>query len=68
MKQSLDQRRYNLNITRKQIYEECRARNIKISYNSVSDVIANKEGVSFHFIKLIDDLLTCLEGEQNIEF
>lgn len=47
MQFSLDQRRYRLNLSRKQLHEECNRRGRKISYGAVCKTI-NEPGESLY--------------------
>lgn len=47
MQYSLDQRLYNLNMSKKELCEECNCRGRKISYNMVCRVI-NQPGDAFY--------------------
>lgn len=66
MQFSLDQRRYRLNLSRKQLCEECNLRGRKISYGAVCKVI-NEPGESLYQTeKIVLDTIAELEVERGI--
>lgn len=71
MQYSLDQRLYNLNMSKKELCEECNCRGRKISYNMVCRVI-NQPGDAFYkYEKIVSDTISELEaikGITDIEF
>lgn len=66
MQYSLDQRRYRLDISRKQLHEECNNRGRKISYNAVCQVINEPGELLHHTEKLVIDTIEELEAEKGI--
>lgn len=66
MQYSLDQRRYGLDLSRKQLWEECNRRGRKISYTAVCKAI-NEPGESLYQTeKIVTDTILELEAEKGI--
>lgn len=63
MQFTLDQRRYRLNLTRKQLWEECNRRGRKIGYNSVCKAINAPLEVDYQAKIKVSDTIAELEKE-----
>ncbi len=71
MQFSLDQRRYRLNMSCRQLWEECNRRGRTVSYDMVRKVINQSGEVLYHTEKKIVDTLAEIEMERgmtDIEF
>lgn len=71
MQFSLDQRLYNLNMSKKELCEECNLRGRKISYGTVCRVIEHPGEVLYKYEKMVVDTVSELEairGITDIEF
>lgn len=71
MQFSLDQRLYNLNMSKKELCEECNYRGRKISYGTVCRVIEHPGEVLYKYEKIVVDTVSELEairGITDIEF
>lgn len=66
MKFSLDQRRYRLDMSRKQIQQECDRRGRKVSYSAVCKAFTEPEELLPNTIQKIEDTITELEKERGI--
>lgn len=66
MKYSLDQRLYNMNITKKDLQKECVKRGRNISYSSVCKVINEPEEVLYSTEKKVIETVEELEHERGI--
>ena len=66
MQFTLDQRRYRLNLSRKQLWEECSRRGRKIGYSSVCKAIDTPVEVGYKTEKKVSDTITELENEHGI--
>lgn len=66
MKQSLDQRLYNLQMSKKDLQRECANRGRKVGYDSISKVLANSNEVLYSTEKKITDTIRELEAERGI--
>lgn len=66
MRFSLDQRRYRLNLSRKQLWEECNLRGRKIGYSSVCKAIDTPLEVEYKTKKKVSDTILDLEKEKGI--
>lgn len=63
---SLDQRRYRLNLTKKQLHEECLKRGRKIGYSSVCTTIENPGELLYTTEKKVIDTIAEIEAERRI--
>lgn len=66
MKQSLDQRLYNLRMSKKDLQKECANRGRKVSYDSISKALSNLNEVLYSTEKKIIDTIQELEAERGI--
>lgn len=66
MKQSLDQRLYNLRMSKKDLQKECANRGRKVGYDSISKVLSNSNEVLYSTEKKITDTIQELEAERGI--
>lgn len=63
---SLDQRLYRLGLTKKDIYEQCKARGIKISYQKVQETIEYPNEVDYKYKEKVRKVITELESQKGI--
>lgn len=71
MKYSLDQRLYNLKLSKKDLHEICTSKGLKISYNTLCRVFSEPGEVQYKYEKMVTDVISELEAKQgitNIEF
>ena len=66
MKQSWEQRLYNLQMSKKDLQKECANRGRKIGYDSLCKVIANTGEVLYSTEKKVTDTIEELEKEKGI--
>lgn len=66
MQFSLDQRLYNLNMSKKELCEECNRRGRRISYGTVCRVIAHPGEVLYKYEKIVVDTISELEALRGI--
>lgn len=58
---SLDQRLRNLKLNRKDIYEQCKSKGIKISYQKVCEVINCPNEVDYKYKEIVRKVISDLE-------
>ena len=63
---SLDQRLYNLKISKKDLHEECKNRGRKVSYSTICKAINEPGTVLYSVEKKIVDTIQELEKEKGI--
>lgn len=66
MQFSLDQRRYNLNMSKKEFYKVCVSKGLKISYSMVCRVFNEPGEVEYKYEKMVKDVLSQLEAKRGI--
>lgn len=66
MKQSLDQRLYNLGMSKKDLQTECANRGRKVDYDSITKVLSHSNEVLYSTEKKITDTIQELEAERGI--
>lgn len=66
MQFTLDQRQYRLNITKKQLCDECNSRGRKISYPTVCKVIEEPNEASYKTKEIVSATITEMELERGI--
>ncbi len=66
MEYSLDQRRYRLDLSKKQLHEECNRRGRKISYQAVCTVINEPRMLSPAIENMVRDTIKELETSRGI--
>lgn len=66
MKQSLDQRLYNLGMSKKDLQTECANRGRKVGYDSITKVLSHSNEVLYSTEKKITDTIQELEAERGI--
>ncbi len=66
MKQSLDQRLYNLGMGKKDLQKECASRGRKVGYDSITKVLSHSNEVLYSTEKKITDTIQELEAERGI--
>lgn len=66
MKQSLDQRLYNLGMNKKDLQRECANRGRKVGYDSICKILSNSNEVLFSTEKKVTDTISELETERGI--
>lgn len=66
MEQSLDQRVYNLKMSKKDLHNECINRGRKVSYSSVCKFLSDPSEVLYATEKKITDTIREIEAERGI--
>ena len=66
MKQSWEQRLYNLKMSKKDLQKECVSRGRKVGYDSITNVISHSTDVLYSTQKKITDTIQELEAEKGI--
>lgn len=66
MKQSLDQRLYNLGMSKKDLQKECANRGRKVGYDFIMKVLSHSNEVLYSTEKKITDTIQELEAERGI--
>lgn len=66
MKQSWEQRLYNLQMSKKDLQKECVSRGRKVSYDSITKVLSHSTEVLYSTEKKITDTIQELEAERGI--
>lgn len=66
MKQSWEQRLYNLKMSKKDLQKECVNRGRKVGYDSIAKVLSHSTEVLFSTEKKITDTIQELEAERGI--
>lgn len=66
MTYSLDQRLYNMKLSKKDLYEICVSKGLKISYDMVRRVINEPGEVLYKYEKMVTDVISELEAKRGI--
>lgn len=66
MKQSWEQRLYNLKMSKKDLQKECVSRGRKVGYDSITKVLSHSTEVLYSTEKKITDTIKELEVERGI--
>lgn len=66
MKQSWEQRLYNLQMNKKDLQKECVRRGRKVGYDSITKVLSHSTEVLYSTEKKITDTIQELEAERGI--
>lgn len=63
---SLDQRLYNLKLSKKDLHEICVNKGLEISYGTVCRVINSPGEVLYQYEKMVTDVISELEAKRGI--
>lgn len=63
---SLDQRLYNLKLSKKDLHEICASKGLKISYKMICRTLNEPGEVSYKFEKMVADVISELETKRGI--
>lgn len=66
MTYSLDQRLYNMKLSKKNLHEICVSKGLKISYDMVRRVINEPGEVLYKYEKMVTDVISELEAKRGI--